>query len=198
MSRVSKLPVEKWDPELRALTQADSALPLEIDAMGCLAHAPHMMKAQGAFMAKAMKGRTLSRRLLELVRIRVAFHNQCRHCMAVRYQSALDDGFSEDIVCSLEKPQEAPDLTAREKAALGYADLFATNHLAINDDTFANLRKYYTEPELVELAVFVAFFVGFGRLGAVMNVTEKLPEGFQDKSKKAAPWEIRESVVVRG
>jgi len=132
------------------------------------------------------------------VRIRVAFHNQCRTCMAVRYQSAVDDGLTEDMVCSLEKPMEAPDLTAREKAALAYADLFATNHLAIDDEMFDTLHKYYTEAEIVELMLFVSFFVGFGRFGAVINVVEELPKGFQDKSKKVAPWQVRESVVVRG
>lgn len=198
MGRISKLPMEQWDPELRALTQADTATALEKEGMGITAHAPHMAKAMGAFMAKAMKGRTLSRRLLELVRLRVAFHNQCRTCMAVRYQSAVDDGLTEDMVCSLAKPMEAPDLTERDKAALAYADLFATNHLAIDDDMFDRLRKHYTEAEIVELMLFVSFFVGFGRFGAVCNVLEELPKGFQDKSKKAAPWEVRESVVVRG
>ncbi|TAK99487.1 MAG: carboxymuconolactone decarboxylase family protein [Rhodospirillaceae bacterium] len=198
MSKISQLPIEKWDPELRALTQADSASALEKKGMGVTAHAPHMAKAMGAFMAKAMKDHKLSRRLIELVRLRVAFHNQCRTCMAVRYQSAVDDGLTEDMVCSLEKPQESPDLTEREKAALAYADLFATNHLAIDDEMFDNLHRYYTEAEMVELMLFVSFFVGFGRFGAVINAVEELPKGFQDKSKKAAPWQIRESVVVRG
>ena len=31
--------------------------------------------------------------------------------MAIRYQSAVDDGLTETMVCSLEKPQDAPDLT---------------------------------------------------------------------------------------
>jgi AhpD family alkylhydroperoxidase len=198
MARISQLPIEKWDPELRALNHADTASALEKEGMGITAHAPHMAKAMGAFMAKALTGHKLPRRLIELVRIRVAFHNQCRTCMAVRYQSAVDDGLTEDMVCSLEKPMEAPDLTAREKAALAYADLFATNHLAIDDEMFDTLHKYYTEAEIVELMLFVSFFVGFGRFGAVINVVEELPKGFQDKSKKVAPWQVRESVVVRG
>jgi alkylhydroperoxidase family enzyme len=101
-------------------------------------------------------------------------------------------------VCSLEKPYESPDLTDREKAALAYADLFATNHLAITDEHFANLKKHYTTQEIVELCLWIANFVGFGRFGAVMAMVEELPKGFQDKSKKVAPWEVRESVVTRG
>ena len=50
-------------------------------------------------------------------------------------------------VCSLEKPQEANDLSDAEKAAIEYGELFATNHLAI-DDSY-NLRKYFSEEEIV-------------------------------------------------
>ena len=63
--------------------------------MEVMAHAPHMVKALGAFSCTAQQGRKLPRRLVELVRLRIAFHNQCRSCMAMRYQSAVDDGLTE-------------------------------------------------------------------------------------------------------
>ncbi len=79
-------------------------------------------------------------RLMELVRLRIAFHNQCRSCMSIRYQSAIDDGLTEDAVCSLEQPAEAADLTDAERGALRFADLFATNHLAIDESVYDGLR----------------------------------------------------------
>ena len=62
--------------------------------------------------------RLLPGRLLELVRLRVAFWNQCRSCMAVRYAEGVDDGLTEALVCSLERPSEAPDLNDAERAAI--------------------------------------------------------------------------------
>ncbi len=195
MSRIQRLPLEQWDPELRAAAQ--DAKPFQRNGMEVMAHAPHMVKALGAFSRAAQQGRKLPRRLVELVRLRIAFHNQCRSCMAMRYQSAVDDGLTEAMVCSLEKPMEASDLNEREKAALSYADVFATNHLAIDDDTYANLRKHFTEPEIVELGMSMAFFLGMGRLAATWDMVEELPKSFQDKSRKATPW-IDGAVVVRG
>jgi AhpD family alkylhydroperoxidase len=195
MSRIQRLPLEKWDPELRAAAQ--DAEPFQLNGMEVMAHAPHMVKALGAFSRTAQQGRKLPRRLVELVRLRIAFHNQCRSCMAMRYQSAVDDGLTEGMVCSLEKPIEAADLNEREKAALAYADAFATNHLAIDDDAYANLRKYFTEQEIVELGMSMAFFLGMGRLAATWDMVEELPKSFQDKSRKAAPW-MDGAVVVRG
>jgi AhpD family alkylhydroperoxidase len=198
MTRIAELPFEEWDSELRALVREDSVSALEKKARGMMAHAPHMSMANAAFMGTAMQGRQLPRRLLELVRLRIAFHNQCRSCMAMRFQSAVDDGLTDDMVCSLEKPMEASNLSEREKAALEYADIFATNHFAINDETFAKLRRYFTDGEIIELGVFTGYFVGFGRFLATLDIVEELPKVYQDKSRKVGPWESNESVVVHG
>ena len=67
--------------------------------------------------------RTLPDRLVELVRLRIAFFNQCRSCMAIRYTDAVNDGLTEELVCSLERPEDAADLTEAEKAAIAYGEL---------------------------------------------------------------------------
>jgi AhpD family alkylhydroperoxidase len=198
MTRISKLPLEAWDPELRDLTAADGATPLEQGLMRMMAHRPEMAKGMIAFSGALFKNRTLPRRLVELVRLRVAFHNQCRSCMAIRYKSAVDDGMTEGMVCSLERPQDATDLNAPEKAALRYAELSAADHLAIGDAEFDALRAHFTEAQIVELGMFIAFFIGFGRLAAAWDMTEELPAAFQNRSSPTlTPWG-EEAILVRG
>ena len=148
---------------------------------------PKVAEALGALTA-ALKSGTLPPRLLELVRLRIAFHNQCRSCMSVRYQSALDDGLTEDAVCSLERPAEAPDLSDAERAALKFADLFATNHLAIDESSYDELRRYLTEDELVELGMHCAVSLGVGRLTATWDVTDDVPEAFRSGGDHVTPW----------
>jgi AhpD family alkylhydroperoxidase len=188
MTRIASLPVEQWDAELRELAQADALPPIQQTMLGVYANAPVLAKAFVIFSGAMSEGFTLRRRLLELVRLRIAFHNQCRSCMAVRYESALEDGLTEGLVCELEKPMEAPDLTDADKAAIGYADLAASNHLAISDETIANLRRYYSEQEIVELCMYVAYCVGYGRMAAAYRIIEELPQSFQDTSTKITPW----------
>ena len=145
---------------------------------------------------KALKmGRTLPERLVELVRLRVAFFNQCRSCMAIRYADAVADGVSEDLDCSLEKPHEANDLSAAEKSAIRFGELMATDHLAVGDPVYADLRRHFSEAQIVELGMTVAFFVGFGRLAATWNMIEELPEAFQG-TQTIAPWG-QEKIEVR-
>jgi len=188
MTRIASLPVDQWNEELRELAQSDSLPPIMQTMLGVYANAPELAKPFLIFTGAMSQALTLRRRLLELIRLRIAFHNQCRSCMAVRYSSALADGLTEDMVCSLEKPMEATDLTAAEKAAIHYADLAASNHFAISDETFADLRKYYSEKEIVELCMYVAYCVGFGRMAAAYRIIEELPESFQDTTTKITPW----------
>ena len=197
MSRLKKLDIKDWDPELRAMYHADSATALELGAMRMFAHRPAIGKGLIALGSSIRQKGTLPERLMELVRLRVAFHNQCRSCMAIRYRSAVDAGVDEGLVCSLEKPMEAPDLTDAERAALAYADRFANDHLSIDDAMFAELRRHYDDGELVELFAWIAFCVGFGRLGAVLDMTEELPDAFRDRSvERVTPW-AGEPIVVR-
>ncbi len=148
---------------------------------------PKVAEALGALNA-ALKSGTLPPRLLELVRLRIAFHNQCRSCMSVRYQSAIDDGLTEDAVCSLERPAEAPDLSDAERAALKFADLFATNHLAIDESVYDELRRYLTEDELVALGIHCAVSLGVGRLSATWDVTDDVPDAFRSGDDRITPW----------
>ena len=197
MPRIKKLELDEWDNDLREMTAADSGTALEQGIMRMFAHTPEISKGLAAFGGAIKLHRSLPDRLVELVRLRVAFHNQCRSCMAIRYQDGVDAGIDEDLVCSLEKPQEAEDLSDAEKAAIEYGELFATNHLAIDDSVYENLRKYFSEAEVVELSITVAWFVGFGRLAATYHMVEELPEVFQNEnSEKLTPWN-EDSIIVR-
>ena len=174
MPRIKKLELDEWDNDLREMTAADSGTALEQGIMRMFAHTPEISKGLVAFGGAIKSHRSLPDRLVELVRLRVAFHNQCRSCMAIRYQDGVDAGIDEDLVCSLEKPQEAEDLSDAEKAAIEYG-----------------------ESEVVELSITVAWFVGFGRLAATYHMVEELPEAFQNEnSEKLTPWN-EDSIIVR-
>lgn len=162
-----------------------------------LSHRPEVATAFGNLQVALRASGTLSPRLLELVRLRIAYHNQCRSCMSIRYQSGIDDGLTEDAVCSLERPADAPDLSPAERSALKFADLFATNHLAIDDSVYDELRTYFTEDELVELGVHCAINVGFGRMVASWAVVEQLPELNVLGDGRFVPWNS-DSVAASG
>lgn len=157
---------------------------------------PAVAEALGTLNSALRASGTLPPRLIELMRLRIAFFNQCRSCIAVRYQSAIDDGLDEDAVCSLERPADAENLSPAERSALRFAELFATNHLAIDDGVYDDLRAHFTEDELVELGLHCAIALGIGRLSATWDVSDDLPDG-NGASEPLAPWNSA-SVVASG
>ena len=189
MSRLTKLTVEEWDPRLVQATSPSEQTDLEQGLMRFFAHRPELALGMMPFAGALKTQRILPDRLVELVRLRVAFFNQCRSCMAIRYSDGLNDGVNEDLVCSLERPAEASDLSDAEKAALAYAELMATDHLQISDATYEQLREHFSEPEIVELGMQIAFFVGFGRLAATWHMVEELPAEFRAaEGDTLSPW----------
>ena len=195
MSRIEKLPPDQWDARLVAAIQPDNLTDLEQGLTRYFAHCPEQALGLMGFGGALKRNRSLPERLVELVRLRVAFFNQCRSCMAIRYSDAVADGVTEGLVCSLERPQEAENLTAAEKAAIRYGELMATDHLAIDDAVYADLRRHFSEAQIVELGMTVAFFVGFGRLAATWHMVEELPEAFKT-AETIAPWGA-EKIQVR-
>lgn len=195
MTRVAKIAPEDWDPRLRAAIKPEDRTEIEQGMIRFLAHCPDQVLGMMQFAGALKVHRQLPEKLVELVRLRVAFFNQCRSCMAIRYTDALEDGVTEDLVCSLERPQEAENLTPAEKAAIRFGEAFATDHLRIDEAMYASLREHFTESEIVELGMTCAFFVGFGRLAATLHMVEELPDAFR-REGVVAPWG-EERVVVR-
>ncbi|WP_421850004.1 carboxymuconolactone decarboxylase family protein [Novosphingobium sp.] len=195
MTRVAKIAPEDWDPRLRAALKPEDRTEIEQGMIRFLAHCPDQVLGMMQFAGALKVHRQLPEKLVELVRLRVAFFNQCRSCMAIRYTDALEDGVTEDLVCSLERPQEAENLTPAEKAAIRFGEAMATDHLRIDEAMYASLREHFSESEIVELGMTCAFFVGFGRLAATLHMVEELPDAFRQEGV-VAPWG-EERVVVR-
>jgi alkylhydroperoxidase family enzyme len=188
MSRIPPASFDQYAP----LVGADAPLRHQVFAQAADLIGPYLQ-----FMTALRTRSRLSGRLIELLRLRVAFHNQCRSCMAIRYSSGLEDGVTEDLVCSLEKPHEADDLTAAEKAALAYADRLATDHLSITDETFDELRRYFDDGQIMDVCLQVGTFVGYGRVAASLAMTDDLPADYADMDAELAPWRNAPASVVR-
>jgi alkylhydroperoxidase family enzyme len=199
MERLRKIDPEDWDPQLKSAVHPEERTPLENGLMRYFAHRPELALGLGAFGGALKRHRALPERLMELMRLRIAFHNQCRSCMAIRYEDAMNDGLTEDLVCSLAQPYEAPDLSDAEKVAIRFGELLASNHLAIDDALYAQMHEHFTDGEIVEIGMYASLCVGVGRWAATLHMVDELPGAFQEAPVgygALAPWG-NDSVAVR-
>lgn len=172
--------------------ETDVAAKVNLAFGGIMQHIPKAAKYLVAVKAATKHSGTLSQRLIELVRIRMAYHTQCRTCMTIRFEEGVEEGLDQAAICALERPQEAENLTPQERMAIEYCDKFALDWLTIDDQYFNKMREHFTEAEIVQLGLVCALHLGTGRLMASYAVTEELPETMQGPSgdHRYKPWEV--------
>jgi alkylhydroperoxidase family enzyme len=79
---------------------------------------------------------------------------------------------------------EASDLSEREKSALALADRLAFDHRNVDAALLARLRASFSEEELVDLGMSIAFLLGWGRFIEAFDI---LPESWQEGAQPWAP-----------
>lgn len=98
--------------------------------------------------------------------------------MNYRDPSARDQGLDEATISCIPSYGDADRLTDSEKSAVRFAELLALNHTAIDDETFADLRKHFSEEQIVEIGWAAGSFISFGRLIHVFGAKwEGEPQG---------------------
>jgi hypothetical protein len=101
----------------------------------------------------------LGGKLLEMLRIRSAQLGGCEPCMDARKVESV----TEDVVACLISPSLRSDLTVRERRALEFLDLLATDHHRIDDEIYRGLGEVFTIAEIVELGQTCGRMIGAHR-----------------------------------
>lgn len=114
----------------------------------------------------------LPHKLKEMCRIKISVAHQCGYCSTVRSNVAKAEGLTENMINDvLSSYETSPLLTAREKAALRYAELFKQGEHAIDrDEVYLDLAKQFSDEEIIELGMLCAQTDGVGKFVKSLNV----------------------------
>lgn len=129
-----------------------------------------MAVGMGAF-SEAVYGNTqLSLREREAARWTIALINDCVVCQDTRARDAgaheVDEGFYGEVATWA----TSPALSDRERLAAEFAQRFALDHQAMDDDLWARLHAGFDDAELADLTMCCGMFLGLGRILAVLGV----------------------------
>ena len=94
--------------------------------------------------------------LLELVKMRASQINGCAYCLDMHSKDARAAGETEQRLYTLNAWRETPFFTDRERAALEWTEavtLVSEDH--VPDAVYDEVRKYFSEEELVKLTMAV-------------------------------------------
>jgi uncharacterized peroxidase-related enzyme len=113
-----------------------------------IAHRPEMLKNFLSFYASV--GRSLDRKLYELIYIRVSLLNGCRYCTQHHVASSKRVGLTSEDWAEL-KVGDYSRYSDKERTALTYAEKLTRTPQAISDADFIPLRAQFSEPEIVDI-----------------------------------------------
>jgi len=108
----------------------------------------------------------------ELARMRIAQINDCVACSDFRAPSVLEAGVAPELYDHVADWATYPGYTERQRLAISYAELFANDPLGMDDAFFEKLRAEFSDPEILDLTLCVAVFLGLGRTLAVLGVDQ--------------------------
>ena len=95
----------------------------------------------------------------------------------------MQDNLTEDKIQKMHD-YESSDLSEREKMALRLADKLAFDHRSLDDAFMARLKTVFSEEEVIDLGMAIAFLFGWGRFIEAFGI---VPDGWQEG--EAPPWE---------
>jgi alkylhydroperoxidase family enzyme len=111
---------------------------------------PRMYNVSWQLVKLQREGLTLEQDLRLLVQVWVAMINRCTFCVDIAKAQAVQEHLPLDKFHALPEWRTSSLFSDRERAALAYADE-ATRNKTVEDTTFAELRKHFSEREIVEI-----------------------------------------------
>ena len=113
----------------------------------------------------------------------------CLYCQAHTLLGAANFGVSEEKLAAVWTYASSPLYDARERAALDFALAAAAQPNAVTDEQFAELRRHWSDTQIVEILGVVAMFGFLNRWNDSMATPlEAVPTAVATKAIGAQGW----------
>ena len=143
------------------------------NAQKALAHRPEMLKNFLSFYASV--GRSLDRKLYELIYLRVSLINGCHYCTQHHVASSKRVGLSAEDLAAL-KVGNYSRFGAKEQSALTYVEKLTRAPHEITQTDFDEIKKHFPDPEVVDLHMLVGLANLTNRLTDPLGLELEFPE----------------------
>jgi AhpD family alkylhydroperoxidase len=161
-----------------------------IEPLQVYAHLPGLLKGYGRLEQATAKLHGLDERLRNLAELKAATLTSCEYCIDMGSQIARRSGLSDEQLLALPVYRTSPLFTDLEKLVLDYAVGMSSTPPEISDALFAELRKHFDDPQLVELTHVIALENMRGRFNKAFGIGSA---GFSEGMVCAVPATVAEA-----
>jgi AhpD family alkylhydroperoxidase len=174
VSRLPALPEPPTDPlaaEMFRKIEAQGRRILNVHRMSLIS--PKYFHAQATYAGALRNDTLLARDLAEIVIVRTAELQHCPYVLSVHQRMGRDAGVSDAQLAAIGVSATSDLFTPRERAALAYTELMATDGKSVDDAAFAAVSKVFNPQEVMELSTLVGYYIGNCRC---LNALGLVPE----------------------
>lgn len=172
MARIALIQMETASPEVKEIYEKTlRGKPGNVQK--ALAHRPDMLKNFLAFYSSV--GRSLDRKLYELIYIRVSLINECHYCTQHHLASSKRVGLTSEAWTALKKGDYSR-YDEKERAALTYIEKLTRSPHEISDGDFENLKKHFSDPEIVDVHLLTGLANLTNRFTDPLGLEVEFPE----------------------
>ncbi len=129
-----------------------------------------MAIGMGQFSEAVYSNTQLGLREREAARWTIALINDCIVCQGSRAKEAAAHDIDDPFYTEVANWRTSAALTDRERLAAEFAQRFALDHLAMDDEFWSRLRSKYADEEIADLTICTGMWLGMGRALAIMGV----------------------------
>ncbi len=173
--RIAPLPRARMPERWRQVAETADDVRGESTLIEVLAQAPELLSwyYDGFYAEVFFKGR-VERRVKELLRLRLSTLHGCAFCNKGNTRSAQQAGVTEEQIAAI-GDSSAPCFDARDRAVLALADEMALPNMAgeLSHAAAAELRRFFSEAEMVELAMVAAVLTGMAKMLFVFDLVSR-------------------------
>jgi uncharacterized peroxidase-related enzyme len=170
MARVRDVAIDEVPPELRGVYQrfAESYGPF-LNQVKVFAHRPPALAHIMGLLLDLADEALLSKRHLEIALVVVSRLNECEYCVAHHAPRLLEQGLSADSVARILEP-DCPGLGEVDRLVRDYAVQVTEKPQYMRDAIFEQLRKHFSEEQIVELTLRIALCGFFNRFNDALQI----------------------------
>ncbi|MGQ7848163.1 carboxymuconolactone decarboxylase family protein [Granulosicoccus sp. 3-233] len=177
MARVSDVDVSQVPEDVRPIYEryAREYGPF-LNQVRVFAHRPAALKHIMGLLLELHDDAILSKRYLEIALVVVSTINRCEYCIAHHAPRALEHGLSAEAIGDIlsESPDgfDEVDLLVRD-----YAVQVTNDFNRMRDGVFIELKKHFSEEQIVELTLRIALCGFFNRFNDALQI--EMEEGVE-------------------
>ncbi len=170
MARVSNVEIDAVPDDIKPVYERFAAEygPF-LNQVRVFAHRPTAVKHIMGMLLDFKDEQILPKRYLEIVLVTVSKLNECRYCVAHHTPRLIEQGLPPETVSNILEP-DCPGLDDVDRLVRDYAVEVTERSQYMRDKIFEDLKRHFTEEQIVELTLRTALCGFFNRFNDALMI----------------------------